>query len=76
MKLSPDAFPSSLRHGAIYRPYLWHSGTLTVPAIPLYTPVNDAKRARYESKLNMLNLFRALVDRGKGAQRAKIIAVP
>lgn len=38
MKRSPVAFPPS-PHDAIYRPYLWHSGTLTVPAIPLYTPL-------------------------------------
>lgn len=46
MKSSPPPLPScypSPRRRAIYRPYLWHSGTLTIPAIPLYAVVNGAK---------------------------------
>lgn len=52
------SLPSSRRPGrpvAIYRPYLWHSGTLTVPAIPLYAAVNSRK-VRRESTFNTLNL--------------------
>jgi len=53
---------------AIYRPYLWHSGTLTVPAIPLYAAVNGAKcdtRAR-----SIRSIYSTCVIRSCRSQRS------